>query len=484
MRKTFRPYSPDQILLLPPSPRDWLPKGHLAFFLVDLLPRLDLSDIYAHYERELRGFPPHDPRMMLGLLLCGYCVGVRSSRKIEQKTHEDIAFRFLAGGHHPDHSCICDFRNIHQKAFQHLFLEVVGICRQLGMASLGHVAIDGTKRHANASKHKAMSFQRMKEEDERLRKVIKGILEEAEAVDRAEDEAERRGELPTIPEELLHKETRQAKIQEAIEALKAEAKATKEQERKEKAAKKARATEEPRGRRKSSKKPKEEDPDQPKLPFHRVPAYADGTPKPKAQRNFTDPESRIMKTSVYGYIQGYNCQIAVSEDGQIILAQAVTNQPPDPEHLPALLEGIHESCGEYPENLTGDAGYFSEANVAFCEERLVEPYLSTARQKHNEPLPKVRGRPPANMTPKQRMHRKLATRKGARIYARRKAVVEPVFGQMKEARGCRRFLQRGLTKVRNEFTLECLTHNLLKLFKKGVRMLEGGFSLEACPEPA
>ena len=442
--KTYRPYAPRQSYLLPPSPQDWLPEGHLAYFMLDLVTQLDLSRIYAHYEREERGFPPHHPQMMMALLLYGYCVGVPSSRKIERKTHEDVAFRVIAGDQHPDHTCISEFRRIHHAVFADLFVQVLKICQEAGLVKLGHVALDGTKMKANASKHKAMSYERMKKQEAELAQKVEQLLRAAEEADAAEDARygkDKRGD--ELPEDLRRAESRIARIRAAKAALEAEANAQ-------------RAAEE-----------KKHDDDPPAggatpLPQHRTPRDGEGKPTPKAQRNFTDAESRIQKTGD-GFVQGYNCQAAVDEGHQVIVAQAVTNQPPDVEHLTPMLEQVIANCGQAPAKSTADAGYFSEQNVARAQALGTDPFIAPGRWKRDEVPPKVRGRPPANMTPKQAMARKLATRAGAAAYARRKAVVEPVFGQIKQARGLRQFLMRGLAKVRAEWSLITLTHNLLKL---------------------
>jgi|APDOM4702015248_1054824.scaffolds.fasta_scaffold25802_1 transposase len=440
--KTFRPYSPRQSFLLPPSPLDWLAEDHLAYFILDVVSQLDLSRILEPYEREERGFPPHHPQMMLGLLLYGYCVGIPSSRKIERKTYEDVAFRVVAGGTHPDHSCIADFRARHREVFADLFKEVLQLCIKAKLVKLGHIALDGTKMKANASKHKAMSYDRMKKQERELAQKVEGILRAAEKADTEEDKRygkDRRGD--ELPEDLRRAETRLARIRAAKAELEAEAKAQAK---------------------------KDDDGGQPPasgstpLPNHQVPREKDGTPTPKAQRNFTDAESRIQKAGD-GFIQGYNCQAAVDEGHQIIVAQAVTNQPPDVEHFAPLLEQVVANCGEAPKKSTADAGYFSEQNVAKARALGTDPFIAPGRLKRDEAPPNVRGRPPANLTPKQAMARKLATRTGAAAYARRKAVVEPVFGQIKQARGLRQFLMRGISKVRAEWSLMCLTHNLLKL---------------------
>lgn len=426
---------------------DWLPEGHLARFILDLVKELDLGRIYAHYERDLRGFPPYHPQMMVALLLYGYCVGVPSSRKIERKTYEDVAFRVIAGEGHPDHSRINEFRRVHLEALAGLFVQVLRLCQKAGLVKLGKVALDGTKMKANASKHKAMSYQRMGEEEKRLRARVNELLAEAEKVDAEEDTkfgVGRRGD--ELPEELQRAETRLKRIREAKKALEAEARQQHEE------AKKAKDRDDP-------PPPPTETP----LPKHKIPTTDEGKPTPKSQRNFTDPESRIMKTGD-GFVQGYNCQAMVDAEHQVIVAQAVTNQSPDAEHLVPMLVQTVANCGAKPEKLLADAGYYSEANACEAEKWKVDPYIATGRQRRSEPPPQVLGRPPADLTNKQQMARKLATKDGAAVYARRKVIVEPVFGQTKEARGFRRFLLRGLSKVRHEWSLISLTHNILKLY--------------------
>lgn len=465
MKKTYKPYDPDQSFLFAPSPRDWLPEDHLAFFVLDVVRELDLSEIRRRYEAELRGHPPYHPLMMVGLLVYGYCVGVVSSRKIEKRTYEDVAFRVIAAGNHPDHTRISEFRRIHLQALEALFVQVLQLCQKAGLVKLGHVAIDGTKMKANASKHKAMSYDRMNSEEKRLRRLAKEILKRAEDVDAEEDRLYGVGVRgDELPEALRRTETRLARIRELKAELEAEAKEQAKAREEAKAKEQSKSPDEP---------PESSESVTPKLPFNRIPAKADGTPKDKAQRNFTDPESRIMKTSD-GFIQGYNCQLAVDEGHQIIVAQAVTNQSPDPEHLPSMLEQIRENCGEYPDRLTADNGYFSDANVEFADRR-TDPYIATGRWKHGEIRPKFAGRPPANMTCRQRMARKLATTSGHACYSRRKATVEPAFGEIKDARGLRGFNLRGLEKVRGEWSLIAMAHNLLKLFKSlGGRTVRDG----------
>jgi transposase len=444
MTKTFRPWDVRQDFLLPPSLLDWLPENHLARFVLEVVEELDLRPIYEPYERELRGYPPYEPKMMVALLLYAYAMGVTSSRKIARKTEEDVAFRVISANQSPDHSRISDFRRRHGTHFENLFVQVLKLCAKAGLVKLGHVALDGTKLKANASKHKAMSYERMQKEEERLREKVKGLLAEAEAVDAEEDARYGKGKRgDELPEELRRAESRLQRIREAKKALEAEAKAAAEEDK------------------------RDDDDDPPPaddLPSHTVQHTKDGAPAPKAQRNFTDPDSRIMKAGT-GFMQGFNAQAAVDSEHQVIVAQALTNQPPDVEHLPAMVERIAEHLEELPRKLSADAGYFSEENVDWAQSVDIDPYIATGRQKHGEAPPEVRGRPPAALTPRQRMARKLATKRGKEVYRMRKAIVEPVFGQIKEARGIRSLLRRGLKAAQQEWALICATHNLLKLFQ-------------------
>lgn len=447
MAKTYRSYEPTQSFLLPPSPLDWLPKDHLAYFVLDLVRSVDMSAITSHYEREERGYPPYHPTMMLSLLVYGYCVGTRSSRQIEKKTHEDVGFRVLAGGQHPDHTRISEFRRVHLEAFAKLFVEILRLCQEAGLVKLGHVAVDGTKVKANASKHKAMSFDRMKKEEARLKKLVDEMLASAEDIDAEEDRLygkDKRGDEIVDPL-LRDPKTRLERIKQLRRDLEAETK-----------------------RQQAEAKDRDDDepptPGNNALPEHKIPTDKKGKPTDKAQRNFTDADSRIMKAGG-DYVQAYNCQLAVDEEHQIIVGQAVTNQPPDVEHLPSMIEEVAANCGELPSKMTADAGYFSAANVIYATEQGIDIYIPTERWRHGEEPPTVRGRPPDDMTIKQEMTRKLRTKGGRQIYSRRKTIVEPAFGQIKGARGIREFLLRGLEKVRAEWTLITATHNVLKLYR-------------------
>ena len=425
MAKTFRPYDPDQLLLMPPALADWVPEDHLARFVSDVVDTLDLTAIEATYAEE-RGYPPYHPQMMVKVLLYGYCTGVYSSRRIARQLTDSVAFRFLAAGNQPDFRTVSEFRKRHGPALAGLFQQVLRLCRRAGLVKLGQVAVDGTKIKANASKHKAMSYRRMQEADAALTAEVAELLRRAEAADRDEDARygpDQRGD--ELPAELARRESRLAKIREAKAALEAEA----------------------RTQAQAAGKP----PD-------------DARPPDKAQRNFTDPESKIQKTSD-GFIQGYNAQVAVDATAQVIVAQHVTAASPDAEQLQpavqALLRGLHRR----PRGVLADAGYWSEANVIALQDRGIEPLIATGRRKHSEPVPVApRGRPPAGLTVKQRMARTLATLRGHALYARRKAIVEPPFGQIKHARGFRQFLRRGLRAVGEEWALICTSHNLLKLY--------------------
>jgi transposase len=449
----FKPYQPNQLLLLPPDMRQWLPEDDLAYFIMDVVNELDLSAIYQSYDSSKGGQPPFAPKMMTSLLLYAYCVGIPSSRKIEKATYYQIPFRVISADQHPDHDTIAEFRKRHLKALSGLFVQALLLCREVGLVKLGHVSLDGTKVKANASKHKAMSYGRMEKKAEELEGEVKRLLSEAQAVDDAEDARygkDKRGD--ELPEELRFKQNRLRKIKEAIKSIEADSKAEAEGKREEIRLKEQ--TLEKEGRKRKGRKPRD----------------PSDKPEPKAQRNFTDPESRIMKDGASkSFEQAYNCQAAVDEESQIIVATNVTQQANDKQQLEPLVEEIKRNTdGETPEKLSGDSGYFSESNVEYLEGEGVDGYIATNRQKHGD-VPELAGcgRIAKDATKQERMTRKLRTKKGREIYSKRKQIVEPVFGQIKEARGFRRFLLRGLEHVSAEWDLICLTHNLLKLFRSG-----------------
>ena len=450
--KTFRPYQPDQLLLLPPSIEEWLPAGHLARFVREVVSELDLHAIEDSYE-EGPGQPPYHPRLMVTLLLYAYSTGTYSSRRMAAKLVDDVAYRFLAAGNVPDFRTLSDFRKTHGVALNGLFVQVLKLCAEAGLVKLGRVAVDGTKVKANASKHKAMSYARMSEREAALRKQVAELLARADAVDDAEDAEygkDRRGD--ELPEELQRAEGRLAKIRAAKAALEGQAREQAEQDAEVAKANQAELErkEQANGRRFGGNQYKVPDPETAK-------------PTPKAQRNFTDPESRIQKTAD-GFIQGYTAVLAVDETAQVIVAQHVTPRGPEVQELLPAVDMIERLLGECPGQLVADAGYWSEQNVERLEAKGIDTYLARRRMKHGEPaLPPPRGRIPARLTAAERMQRKLRTKSGHAVYARRKAIVEPVNGQIKQARGFRQFLRRGLERVGQEWSLVCTAHNLLKL---------------------
>jgi transposase len=454
---TFRKYDPDQLLLLPEDMREWLPEDHLAHFVRDVVAELDLTEIFAKYDGSKGGYPPYHPTMMTGLLIYGYCVGIRSSRKIEKACWEQVPFRILAAGQNPDHDTIAEFRRRHLAALAKIFLQALSICREAGLVKLGHVALDGTKMQANASKHKSMSYDRMGKKEKELEDAIARLLNEAEDLDRNEDQRfgkGRRGD--ELPEELRFKQNRLLKIKSAKAALEKEAKD---------AAKKAEREQE-----------KHDDEKGPKQGGN-GPAKPTGKPADKAQRNFTDPESRIMMAgATKSFEQCYNCQTAVDDIAQVIVATYVTQEANDKQQIKPLFNAIKKNLGRgsKPKKISADAGYWSEDNANFLEAQKIDAYVATGRMKRTEkPAPPPRGRIPDGATTKQRMARKLKTLEGKAVYKMRKAIVEPVFGQIKFARGTRQFLLRGLEKVSGEWALICAGHNFLKLYSSGWRPSTG-----------
>jgi len=443
MAKVYREYQPDQLLLLPPSLRDWLPEGHLAYFLSEVVEEMDLSEVFAQYEKEERGQPPYHPQMMVKVLLYAYCKGVRSSRKIAQRLEEDVAFKVLAANNCPDFRTISDFRKIHLERLKTLFVEVLRLCQKAGLVKLGYVALDGTKVRANASKHKAMSYGRMCEAEKELEEEVSKLLEEAERIDQEEDElygADRRGD--ELPDELARRETRLKRIKQAKAALEEEGRRKGREERLDEGEKVNDAI----GGRKISKEEKV-------------------VPEARAQYNFTDPESRIMKDSDKAYIQGYNALVAVDGANQIIVACDVSDNPAESVSTIGMVEKVEHNCGKKPKRVIADAGHFSQHNVVTLEEKGIDVYISPDKERHSEKKqPPPRGRIPSGLNAKERMRRKLRTKRGRETYAKRKWIVEPPFGQIKEARGIRRFLLRGKRKVTGEWSLISTTHNLLKLY--------------------
>ena len=478
-RKTYRQWSPSRYVDQPVTPAEILPEDDLVFFLLETIPSLDLSAFYAHYEGETRGAPPYDVDMMCTVLVYGYSVGVFSSRKISSASERNLAFMAIVGRERPDFRTISDFRKIHLKAFEDLFVKVLQLAGEMGMVKLGNLALDGSKFKANASRHKAMSYGYMKKDIERLRAEIQDLTRQANQTDAEEDAAlgSRRGD--ELPNELKRREDRLAVLEAAMKRLEAEAqeKANAEQRRRDEADAKRQAE----GKKRRGRTPKPIDP----------------TPEDKAQTNFTDPESKIMKTSNKGFDYCINGQAVVDEANQIIVGADVTQDANDKRQAGAMAKKTRETLEaariEFPQNadeanaeepegkepqaekkarqperipMSMDSGYFSEDAVGDVETEGFDPHIAVGRQKHHTPLPEtVDGAPPEGLTVKEKMAHKLRTPSGRACYAKRKQIVEPVFGLMKHVRGFRQFLLRGLNKVRGEWNLLCLTHNLLKIWR-------------------
>jgi transposase len=439
MSKRFRPWKIDEAQLLPPSVQDYVPEGHLSRFIVALVREsLDLSAIEASYASGL-GQPPFHPGLMTALLLHGYASGIYSSRRIAKAAEERADFMMIVAGDVPDFRTISDFRRRHLKALAGLFVQVLKLCEKAGLVKLGHVALDGTKIKANASRHKAMSYARMRSREAELQAEVDRWLAAAEAADAEEDKLHGAKRGDEMPKWIADKAKRLAKLRAAKAALEAEAKAAAEAEARRRAEAEAKRT--AQGGKKNGK--------------DRAPPSAE--PDGKAQKNFTDPESRILK-SKDGFIQGYNAQAAVDGEAQIIVAHGLTQSSCDHDQLVGLVDGIEANLGAKPKEASADSGYLSEANLAALHARDIEPYIATGRAKHPADDTRRRGGP---LT--QAMRRKLRRAGWRSRYRLRKQIVEPVFGQIKQARGFRQFLLRGVEKVRAEWAMLCTAHNLRKL---------------------
>ena len=451
MSKTYRAYEPDQMFLLPPSLTEWLPKNHLVFFLREVLDEMNLTPISKVYEQEERGYPPYHPKVMTGILLYGYCQGITSSRKLARRCEEDVAFRVLAANNQPDHRTIGEFRKRHYEALHHLFVESLRLCREAGLVKFGHIALDGTKMKANASKHKAMSYGRMKQDITRLEHEIVHLLDQAEETDAREDELygkDKRGD--ELPEELTRRETRLARIKEAKRALEEEAKKN--------------DTNNPPTPPSACAMPMA------KVKTEKDPATGAMRVADSSQRNFTDPESRIMPYQKT-FVQGYTAQLAVDSAHQVIVATELSNYTKDDTTLPHMITLLPKK----PSVLTADAGYATEENITYLKKKRIDAYIAIGKEKHGPPSDAPpRGRIPQGLTIKERMARKLRTKKGKALYARRKTIVEPVIGQIKHVQGIRGFSLRGYHKSRAEWFLIAASHNLRKLFRAWVEQPEGG----------
>jgi len=467
--KSYRPWNPETYAQQAHAPAAQLPEDDLVFFLLDVVPTLDLSKIHATYQDETRGAPPFDPAMMTCLLLYAYCVGVFSSRKIAQACERNLAFLAIVGDDRPDFRTISLFRKTHLEVFADVFVQVLRLAQAAGLVRLGTIAVDGTKIQGNASRHKAMSYGYMTQEVVRLRAEIDALLRQAHDVDTQDDAAlgTRRGD--ELPAELRRREDRLATITAAMRRLEAEAKAAADAEGQ-------RRAEDEAERQRTGKKRR-----------GREPGPIVETPAEKAQTNFTDPELSIMRTANKGWEYCGNAQASVDGACQIILACDVTDQCNDKQQAAPMAQATRaqleaaemapavEQSGARPLIPAAlDTGYFSEAAVAALEREGFDPHIATERQRHHAATTASAAEPaPEPATAPERMRAKLGTASGRAVYARRKTIVEPVFGQIKEARGFRRFLLRGLAQVRGEWRLVCLTHNLLKIWRYGSEFLQG-----------
>jgi transposase len=435
MGQTFEPYDPDQGLLLPPSLRDWLPEGHLAHFVSDTVDQLDLRPFLAKFERreDGRGSLAYHPAMMLKVLIYAYSTGVFSSRRIESALSDSVALRYLAADNRPGHRTIARFRAEHIEHFQAVFVQIVRIAQEAGLVKLGTLVIDGSKLKANASKHKAMSYGRMKEEERKLRDEIRDITDRARGIDEAEDRQfgpDFRGD--ELPKELIRRQDRIAKIREAKRRLEEQ-----QQKDDEESGRGERMAKEGRG---NMKRP-------------------NGVPPDKAQTNFTDPESRIMKTGSGAFEQCYNAQIAVDAEARVIVAADVTQCAADSGELVKMVELARRNCRAKPGRVLADSGYKSENNFHQLERRGIDAYVALGRAESST----------TSTTEKSltlRMWRKLRTRRGRTRYKLRKSVVEPVFGWIKQVLGFRGFLVRGVRKVRGEWALVCLALNVKQMSQR------------------
>jgi transposase len=456
MAHQFRPYAPEQPFLLPPDPREWLSEDHLAYCIRDVVQQLDLAPFLASYSRDGRGAPPYAPQLLVSLLLYAWCQHRYSSRQIERLCTDDLGGRFLAAGHRPDHRCLSDFRLRHGEALHGLFLQSLRLCQEAGMVSLGHVALDGSKFAANASKHKAMSYGRMVEAEAPLAAEVDAMLARAAQVDAAEDAQFGKAERGSLfPAELARQQSRLAKLREAKAALEAEVRAAAE------AAQERRATED--AARAAA--------GQPKKGGRKPQDPATVRPKEKAQRNFTDPESRIMKGGDGAWLQGYNAQAAVDRDHQVIVACDLTAQAADAPHLPEMTAQVVTNTGCRPAVLSADPGYFSAKNLHRLEEQGIRALIPPDRQRHGSPSAPAEPLPAAvlaELTVEERQRHRLSTAAGREEYRHRKTTVEPAFGQIKgcpASPGFRGFLRRGRAKCRQEWGWVCAAHNLRKYMR-------------------
>jgi transposase len=457
MGKKYRFYDPNQTLIIPPNIDEWLSKDHLARFISDVVDVIDISPILEYYEVELKGGPPYDPRMMVKVRMYADATGMPSSRKIADGMYDDMGLRFLGAGNFPDFRTISDFRKIHHDSLAGLFLQVLELCKQAGLVKMGTVAIDGTKMKANASKNKNFKLETLeKKEREELEKIARKIIEDGIKVDEEEDrifDPDNKGY--GMPEDAIER------IRKAKREL--EEKKRKEMEDYEKNQEERRRKEEETGKKLRGRKPKH--PDQMELDVK-------SGKKKRPTANTTDPDSRLMKTR-NGFIQGYNAQASVDADTHIILAAEVTQDHNDTQQLEPMLDKTMKNTGMVPENGTLDAGYYNEDQISQYRD-CIDLFIPTQKDwKQREAMrvqPPPRGRIPKNMSNRERMERKLLTKKGKAIYKKRGSSVEAVFGNIKSAMGLDKFLMRGKEKGDSEWKMYCTAFNILKLWRNGISL--------------
>jgi transposase len=461
VNKRFRVCSHDQPFLLPPSLQDWLPENHLARFIADVMNELDLCSIYASYERsDGRGLAAYHPVLMARLLLYGYCIGVTSSRKIEQATYDNVAFRYLSADQHPDHDTLAAFRQEHLQALAELFVQALRLCQKAGLVKLGNVSIDGTKMKANANAWRSMNYQKLSEREQHWRAEVARLLKQAQQTDREEGErlaSAQGGEC--LPDELANAQKRLQRLQQAKAELEREAQAQLKTISTNRPLLKPgpRKKGEPTSQQPDDRKQRETD------KKRRLRARKNAA-APSRRYNFVDPDSRLMKGGGQaGLMQAYNAQIAVDSHAQIIVAAELTQQPFDCQQLLPMVKSLRSTVQGVPATITADAGYWDTRSLLDPSlngiEMLVPP--DSKPQLPGSSLPPTAPRHEEAF----RMRRVLASEEGKARYALRQSTVEPVFGQIKEARGIRRLRLRGLLKATSEWKLICATHNLLKLFR-------------------
>lgn len=483
-RKRYRKDMRGQVYLFPPSAEEWVPEDHIVFFIRDLMNELDLGSIEALiHEKDPRGERPYDPYVMLGIILLGYCLGIYSSRKLEQATINQVAFRVIAGGSHPHFTTINTFRKTHRTAISALFLGVLLMCKKAGLVKLGHVAVDGTKIKADASRHKAKSYERFTAEEQALMERIQQMLERSERVDQDEDEKFGEGKREfDLPKELARKQGRLEKIRELKAEMEADAKKARAEELRRQAQEQRRKAEEEKQNeaeakrkltraRQAEEKARALDPgegrddDEPPappttLPRRKTRTTPEGKPHPKAQKSPTDPDSHLMKASNGGFEQAYNCQAVVDGHCQIIIAADVTDHPNDAHNLLPMLHQATDNCGRPPAQATADAGYWNQDVQAEAEKLGTKVLVALKRESRK----KTGTSSPESIAARRRMAEALADPENKKAYAKRKAIVEPPFGHIKDARGFRQFSFRGCDAVRAEWRLVAACHNILKLF--------------------